>query len=130
MLDLTPFAERYFYNNAQEPTRSAFQEFHTDIRDMGDHFLVEGEFPGYSKEEIHIELDGDYMTITAQHAGETQTAGRYLRRERANRPLQRSFDVSSIYADGIHASYENGVLTLVLPKKEAVPNKSRHLEIH
>ena len=37
---------------------------------------------------------------------------------------------TSIYADGIHASYENGVLTLVLPKKEAVPNKSRHLEIH
>ena len=67
MLDLTPFAERYFYNNNQEPSRSAFQEFRTDIRDMGDHFLVEGEFPGYNKEEIHIELDGDYMTITAQH---------------------------------------------------------------
>ncbi len=129
MLDLTPFAERYFYNN-QENARASYQEFRTDIRDMGDHFLVEGEFPGYSKDEIHIELEGDYMTVTAQHSNEGQPAGRYLRRERANRPLQRSFDVSSVYADGIHASYENGVLTLMLPKKDAVPNKSRHLEIH
>ena len=133
-MNLTPFAERYFltafapYQSQETP----FAEFRTDIRDMGDHYLLEGELAGYRKEEIRLELDGDCLTITAEHSpsSEAAPAGSYIRRERLLRPCRRSFDISGIYTEGIHASYENGILTLTLPKEEAVRPQKRHLEIH
>lgn len=133
-MNLSPFAERYFLNAREpmQPQEVSPAEFRTDIRDMGDHYLLDGELAGFSKEEIRIEVDGDCLTITAERlpAADSAPAGKYIRRERLLRPCRRSFDISGIYTEGIHASYENGILTLMLPKKEAVKPQTRHLEIH
>ena len=141
MFDLMPFEhrarnlsnlfdamERSFFSDLAS---SGAAEIRTDIRDTGDSYLLEAELPGFKKEEIRLDLNGDTLTISAKHENTTEEKGDngYLRRERRYGAFARSFDVSGIKTEGITASYENGVLTLELPK--AVPTRpvSRQIEL-
>ena len=141
MFDLMPFEhrarnlsslfdamERSFFSDLA-PSGAA--EIRTDIRDTGDSYLLEAELPGFKKEEIRLDLNGDTLTISAKHQNTTEEKGDngYLRRERRYGAFARSFNVSGIKTEGITASYENGVLTLELPK--AVPTRpvSRQIEL-
>ena len=99
----------------------------TDIQDKGDSYLLSAELPGFKKEDIKLDLDGDLLTISATHSDESEkkNEGGYLCRERHFGSYSRSFDVSQIQQDGIRASYKDGVLELTLPKKEAKPLPER-----
>ena len=69
----------------------------TDIRDEGDKFVLESELPGFEKEDIKLDLNGDCLTISAQHSKNTEEKdkkGSYVRRERSYCSYQRSFNVS------------------------------------
>ena len=84
----------------------------------------------FQKEEISLDLKGDVLTVTAHHQEEKEAhTGRYLCRERRYGDFARSFDVSSVQQKAITASYENGVLKLVLPKKSAVQPESSKIAI-
>ena len=100
--------------------------FKTDIRDEGNAFVLEAELPGFQKEDIDIQLSDNNLTITAKHqtaSEEKDKGGNYIRRERSWGSYSRSFDVSDIDTTQIKAGYQNGVLTLNLPKRtEAVPS--------
>ena len=140
MFDLIPFERRTsnlfnyldqmhraFWGNSE----SSVVPCSTDIIDQGNQYLLRTDLPGYNKEDIHIDMDGDRMTISAQHKEETQTDDNtYIRRERRYGSMSRSFDVSGIDTSGIQAKYENGVLELTLPKKEATVTPNRRIEIH
>ena len=125
------------FRSFDEMTRSFFGDnepglFRTDVRDTGDAYLVEADLPGVKKEEINIDIDGDRLSITAQRntsKDEKDSDGNIIRRERYSGSFSRSFDVSNIRTQDITASYEDGVLTLQLPKKEAEAPTSRRLEI-
>ena len=118
---------RAFWGNSE----SSVVPCSTDIIDQGNQYLLRTDLPGYNKEDIHIDMDGDRMTISAQHKEETQTDDNtYIRRERRYGSMSRSFDVSGIDTSGIQAKYENGVLELTLPKKEATVTPNRRIEIH
>ncbi|MFR6496003.1 MAG: Hsp20/alpha crystallin family protein [Ruminococcus sp.] len=56
--------------------------------------------------------------------------GTYLRRERSTSSYEQKLDISNVDASGLHAVYENGVLTLTMPKKQPAKPVSRQLEIH
>ena len=117
---------RFFFTESAERPAA----FRTDIRDEGDHFLLEADLPGFQKEEISLDLKGDVLTVTAHHQEEKEAhTGRYLCRERRYGDFARSFDVSSVQQRGITAAYENGVLKLVLPKKSAVQPESSKIAI-
>lgn len=97
-------------------------EFKTDIQDKGDSFLLEADLPGFKKEDIHVDLDGDTMTIRAERHSEHEDQdkkGNYVRCERSYGSYQRAFDISGIDADKISAQYADGVLKLDMPKKAA-----------
>ncbi len=138
MYEVRPFVHsmmRPFYDIDQmnhdffgdTPIRS----FQTDVRDNGNSYTLEAELPGFSREDIAIDIDGDQLTIQAHHKSDSEkNTGSYLRRERYYGSYSRSFDISEIESDQISAAYENGVLRLELPKKSAVVPKSRRLEIH
>ncbi|MBQ9268840.1 MAG: Hsp20/alpha crystallin family protein [Oscillospiraceae bacterium] len=136
MMPLTRAMMSPFYD-IDKMTRSFFGEspvraFRTDIQDNGDSYTLEAELPGFQKEDIAIDIDGDQLTIQAHHNSESEQkddAGNYLRRERFYGSYSRSFDISQINADEIHAAYENGILKLELPKKTAAVPASRRLEI-
>jgi len=101
--------------------------FSTDIRDEGDHYMLEAELPGFKKEDISLDLKEGILTITATHNEECQVEeGTYIRRERRFGSFQRSFDVSGIDERGITAGYDSGVLSVRLPKvKPAEPETFR-----
>lgn len=91
--------------------------FRTDVRDQGDSYLLEADLPGFGKENIHVELEDDTMTITAELVSETEEkAGDFVRRERRCMTRSRSFDTTGIDTANITASYRDGVLRLTLPK--------------
>lgn len=110
---------------------NSFAPCRTDILDLGDHYQLRADMPGFKKEEIHIDLDGDYLTISAEHKEEStqEENGNYVRRERRSGSLSRSFDVSGVDVQNISASYENGVLQLELPKKSAQKPAAQRIEI-
>ena len=139
MFGLTPY-ERKSYDlfNAFHDFENDFfsggfpQAFKTDIKDNGDSFMIEAELPGYKKEDINIDINGDVLTISAQHSEskeEKDDKGRYIRRERSFGSVSRSFDVGNIKTEEISAEYKNGVLELNMPKKAASVPASRRLEI-
>ncbi|MGN0596187.1 MAG: Hsp20/alpha crystallin family protein [Ruminiclostridium sp.] len=104
----------------------------TDIREEEDKYILEAEMPGFNKEDIRLDLNGDYLVLTAEHSetnDEKDKKGNYIRRERSYGSYQRSFNVAGVNTDAIDAEYKNGVLMLTLPKKtECVPS-ARRLEI-
>ena len=101
----------------------------TDVKETDDGYEVAIDLPGFKKEELHLELNNGYLTISAEKGldkEEKDKKDKYLRRERYAGSMSRSFYVGdSIREEDIHAKYENGILTLDVPKEEkkAVPEK-------
>ena len=118
--------EKNFWNSNE------LAEFKTDIKDNGNEYVMEADLPGFKKENIKIDIDNDTLTITAERKNENSEKddkGNYIRMERSYGSFSRSFDVSGINTEEISASYNDGVLTLNMPKKTAKQERARHLEI-
>ena len=145
MFEIMPFDRRSYrmrpfdpFREMQEMQRAFWGEpavstsFRTDISESGDAYKLEAELPGFAKEDIKVDIEDDTLTIRAEHSenkDEQNDEGEYVRRERYYGSYSRSFNVSEIEVDGITAAYENGILTLNMPKKAPVKPESKHLEI-
>ena len=94
--------------------------FRTDVKDAGEHFLIEAELPGFKKDEVEVTVKAGVLTIRAEKKSESEENKEdgYLFRERRYGKTERRFDLSLIDEDGIEGQLENGVLTLTLPKKK------------
>ena len=106
--------------------------FRTDISDKGDSYLLEADLPGFDKDSIHLDLNEDILTISAERHSEHEDEdkrGNYVCCERSYGQYQRSFDVSGIDKDNIKAKYADGVLSLTLPKVPEVQPAVKHLAI-
>lgn len=95
----------------------------TDVKDQEDHYEVDMDLPGFSKDEMTIQLKDGYLTIQAAkglNKDETdEETGKYVRRERYAGSMSRTFYVGDeVKQEDIHAKYENGVLRLTIPKQE------------
>lgn len=97
----------------------------TDIKEQKDGYELEIDLPGYKKEDIAAELKDGYLTITAsskKEAEEKDEKGTYIRRERYSGSCSRSFYVGEdITQEDIKAKFENGILKIGVPKKDAKP---------
>lgn len=100
---------------------------HSDIKEFPTSYQIDMELPGYSKEEISADLKDGYMTIRASHSEnkeEKDSNGKYIRKERFTGSCQRSFYVGTdVTESDIKAKFENGILSLEVPKKDALPQK-------
>ncbi len=98
-----------------------------NILETEDGFKVELAVPGMKKEDFTIDLDKDVLTISAEDKFESEekdTEGRYTRREFSYSTFKRSFTLpKTIDGDKITAAYNEGVLEIVLPKKEEAKPK-------
>ena len=100
----------------------------TDVKELEDRYEVMVDLPGFHKEDIRLELNDGTLTISAVKSldKEDESKGNYIRRERVVGNMQRSFYVGkALTEEDIHAKYENGILKLDIPKKDArkVPEK-------
>lgn len=140
MFDLIPFErrsnnlfdtfDRMMDNSFFSGTDKDFAPCRTDIIDKGDKYLLKADMPGFNKDEIDIDIDGDQLTISAEHKEESKDEKKnYVRCERRYGALSRSFDIEGIDAGKISAQYSNGVLELSLPKVVETKPESKKIEI-
>ena len=142
MFELIPF-DRHFrtiadpFKELDELERSFFGRgnmtniFRTDVCEADNAYTLECELPGFSKEDINIDIENDCLTISAERRMETNDDSKknYIKRERFYGSFSRSFDVTGIETDAIEAAYNDGILTVTLPKKVETIPASRRLEI-
>ena len=102
--------------------RSASHEMKTDVQEHEDHYEVDIDLPGFHKEELQLSLENGYLTVTAAKGldkDRENARGKLIRQERYVGTLQRSFYVGEALEEtDIAARFENGVLSLRIPKKE------------
>lgn len=130
--EMEEMERRFFGPQFDRFFRSAdLAEFKTDVTDEGDHYLLEADLPGFRKEDIQLALEDNALTIRAQrHSNvEQKEKDQVVRVERSYGSYSRSFDLTGINPEGIRARYDNGVLQLVLPKKEQTLPAVRQIEI-
>lgn len=130
--EMEEFERRFFGPHFDDFFRGMdLAEFKTDVTDEGDHYLLEADLPGFQKEDIRLELDGDNLTIHAERHSNVEKKEKHqvVRVERSYGSYSRSFDITGIQAEDIKAKYDNGVLQLTLPKKAETASTSRKIEI-
>ena len=103
--------------------KHASHEMKTDVRETYSCYEVDIDLPGFKKDEINIQLDNGYLSISAAKGldkDEQDKEGKYIRKERYAGSMSRSFYVgNAITQDDIKAKYESGILRLSVPKKAA-----------
>lgn len=128
LMDVFDGFDRNFFRNFGNMDRALYGKhaqnmMKTDVKETDEGYEVDIDLPGFKKDEIQLELNNGYLTISTQKAlekDEKNKKGRMLRQERYAGMMQRSFYVGEhITEEDVKASYESGVLHLVLPKKDA-----------
>ena len=102
----------------------------TNVKDVNDHYEVAVDLPGFQKDEVNVELENGYLTISAAKGldkDQKDDEGHYIRQERYSGSCSRSFYVGDIQPEDIHAKYEDGILKLTLPKadQKAIEHQNR-----
>lgn len=102
-----------------------------NIKETAENYEVEVAAPGMTKEDFKVELNGNDLTISSERANQNEkTEGeRYTRREFSYQSFQRTFTLQKdvVDIDKIEAKYENGLLHLLIPKKEEAKKKPPRL---
>lgn len=97
-----------------------------EVKEADGEYKVQAEMPGVKKDDIHVQIDGNRVAISAEvkRESEEKEGERVLRSERYYGSIGRSFQLASEVDEGkASAKFEDGVLTLVLPKKQAPESK-------
>ncbi len=111
--------------HVERPAQKELAIMKTDVKETEKGFELDIDLPGYDKENVNAELKDGYLTVSAEtktESGDKDETGRYIRRERYFGSCKRSFFVGEdITEEDIKAKFENGVLKISVPKKEAKP---------
>ena len=136
LMDVFDDFDRSFFRGFNAPERALYGKnaphmMKTDVKETDDGYELDVDLPGFKKDEIRLELSHGYLTISTEKSLEKKEEGengKMLRRERFSGAMSRSFYVGgNLTEEDIKASYENGVLHLTVPKKDAakVPEKKQ-----
>lgn len=126
------FGDVFEFSPAFRKQVAATRNISSDIKELADGYQIEMELPGFAKEEVKAQLKDGYLTITAEHSaenkeenneeGQKKEAVKYVRRERYYGKCQRSFFVGkNVTEEDINAKFENGILTMYVPKEVKKP---------
>ncbi len=101
----------------------------SDIYEKDGNYVIEVDVPGFKKDEVQVDYDSGYVTITAKKADEDEDKkANYIKRERFYGELTRSYYVGDLDENKIKAKFEDGTLQLTFPKEE-VETKTRLIPI-
>ena len=124
MMDLFDDFDRDFFRGFGRPEhvlygKNAARMMKTDVKETDEGYEVDVDLPGFNKDEIKLELNNGYLTISTEKSLNKENKGKMLRQERYVGTMQRTFFVGeSLTEEDIKAKMEHGVLTLTIPKKE------------
>ncbi len=137
MVELTPLRRRKgrgitdpFFNFFDDFIGLPEGGFRTDIKETETEHIIQAELPGVKRENINIEINDNYLTISAANDEvNEEKRENYLRRERRSGTFRRSFSINNVNEEQIEAKYEDGILEVRLPKKTP-GRKNRTIDIH
>ncbi|WAA09769.1 Hsp20/alpha crystallin family protein [Fervidibacillus albus] len=147
MFDLTPFRkmsedlfeqmaksfnEVFEQNSGISPLSPGLYSFKTDVMEKEDAYYVVAELPGFTKDDITIEVEDNRLIIRAKRdevAEEKDDKNKFIRKERRYGEFVRQFYVDDIDESGIKAKLENGILKLEIPKLQPSKPKRRTIDI-
>ena len=127
MMDLFDDFDRDFFRGFGRPEhmlygKNAPRMMKTDVKETDEGYELAVDLPGFKKEEIRLDLNNGYLTISTEKSLENKEEkhGKMLRQERYSGTMQRSFYVGeNLTEEDVKVKYEDGVLTVCLPRKEA-----------
>ena len=103
--------------------KRAAQVMKTDVHELGDKYELDIDLPGFKKDEIKLSLDNGYLSVSASKGldkDKKDKKGKIIRQERYSGAMNRSFYIGDdVKQEDVKAKYEDGVLKLVVPKKES-----------
>lgn len=126
------------FNTSQFPTvfsenyQTGFSSPKVNIRESKDDYFVDMAVPGMKKEDFTIDLDNDVLNISSENKVDNETTEEnFTRREFGYASFKRTFTLPDSIDEGkIKAKYEDGILSIQLPKREeAKPKPARTIEI-
>ncbi|WP_027108102.1 Hsp20/alpha crystallin family protein [Lacticigenium naphthae] len=121
-----------FFDSSFDDMFSRSNAFKADIRETENSYLLEADLPGMEKEDIEVDYHDNVLSISASHESgkdETDEKGNYIRRERQSSHYSRQFLLKDVKAEDISASFNNGVLTVQLPKHDSETKPSTKIDI-
>ena len=102
--------------------KHAHHEMKTDVHEHDDHYEIDIDLPGFQKDELTLNLENGYLTVGAAKGLDKEhkdKKGKVIRQERYAGAMRRTFYVGeALTEEDIHAKYENGVLSMTIPKKD------------
>ena len=118
-----PFEREFWGRKNPLYGKNAKNLMKTDIREHDEGYELDIDLPGFKKDEITIDLDNGYLTISAAKGLDKDgqdKKGKYIRKERYAGAVQRSFYVGdAVTEEDVKAKFEDGILRLSIPKKDA-----------
>lgn len=118
-----PFERDFFGGKNPLYGKHAKNMMKTDVKETDSGYEVDIDLPGFKKDEINAKLENGYLTISASKGldkDEKDKEGKYIRRERYAGAMSRSFYVGEqVHQEDIRAKFEDGILRLSVPKKDA-----------
>lgn len=119
---MMPFDKKFFGKKNPLYGKNAARMMKTDVKELDKGYEVDIDLPGFKKDEVCVELNDGYLTISAAKGldkDQKDKEGKYIRKERYAGSMSRSFYVGeNVTEEDIHAKFENGILRLSIPKKE------------
>ena len=129
--DLKPFGRDYFDMTPSELFRDFGRQFFsnfpdeqgikTDIIEKDDRYELKAELPGFSKDQIDISYENGTLIISAENnqvIEEKDDEGKVIQKERSYSNVKRMYSLNNIDEDNIEAKFEDGILSVDLPKTE------------
>lgn len=134
--DFDDFAPLDFFDNFGKnffKSMTQGSSMKTDIRENDKNYEVFAELPGFKKENISLNYDNDTLTIEGKHNVEKEKKdekGNLIRQERSFSNTSRQFYLPDIDREKISASYDGGVLKVILPKSEEKLEAGKQIQIN
>ncbi|XGI84491.1 Hsp20/alpha crystallin family protein [Halorutilales archaeon Cl-col2-1] len=102
-----------------------------DLADRDDEYVLTADLPGFDKDDISVRLDDGVLTVSAEHEESAEEEeDDYITRERRRRSVRRSVRLPALVEEEeVSAKFNNGVLTVEVPKVEAESEKGKTIEI-
>lgn len=105
------------------------RDMRTDIKETDAGYVLDIEMPGFKKSDLSVSLDDGYLTVSGKKHIEKNSEAKYLRKE-ISEAFQRSYYVGKeVQEENVRARYEDGILSLTVPKSKPKEIKSRSINI-
>lgn len=131
--DISRFFDDFFPSSRlASQNDKAFFAPHVDIEEGDGDYTIKADLPGVKKEDIHVTLEDGILSLEAERSEESseEKKGKVIRRERRFGKFSRSFSVGrNLAVEDISGSFEDGVLTVVVPKESQQTPTTRKVEI-